>query len=62
LAINFGNPITVDPNVIVTGHQAFFTEEALLEISKTTLSNISCIEQSHPCSNEVKASKRAEKS
>jgi D-lactate dehydrogenase len=47
------------PNVIVTGHQAFFTEEALLEISKTTLSNISCIEQSDPCPNEVKASKKS---
>jgi D-lactate dehydrogenase len=45
------------PNVIVTGHQAFFTEEALLEIGKTTLYNISCIEQNHVCPNEVKTSK-----
>lgn len=28
------------PNVLVTGHQAFFTEEALTNISKTTLNNI----------------------
>lgn len=47
------------PNVIVTGHQAFFTEEALLQISKTTLSNISCIEKNHLCLNEVKVSKKA---
>ncbi len=46
------------PNVIVTGHQAFFTEEALLQISKMTLSNISCLEQGDLCPNEVKASKK----
>lgn len=28
------------PNVIITGHQAFFTREALLNISQTTLANI----------------------
>lgn len=28
------------PNVLITGHQAFFTTEALQEISKTTLVNI----------------------
>ncbi|MCE2915067.1 MAG: 2-hydroxyacid dehydrogenase [Rubrivivax sp.] len=27
------------PNVIVTGHQAFFTEQALLQIARTTLDN-----------------------
>ena len=27
------------PNVIVTSHQAFFTEEALSAISRTTLEN-----------------------
>lgn len=29
------------PNVLITGHQAFFTEEALIEIADTTLENIS---------------------
>jgi len=29
------------PNVIVTGHQAFFTEEALRAIAETTLANVS---------------------
>jgi D-lactate dehydrogenase len=32
------------PNVIVTAHQAFFTEEALRNIAETTLSNISAFE------------------
>ncbi|PIZ04412.1 MAG: hydroxyacid dehydrogenase [Gammaproteobacteria bacterium CG_4_10_14_0_8_um_filter_38_16] len=33
------------PNVIVTGHQAFFTEEALTNIATTTLNNITAFEQ-----------------
>jgi D-lactate dehydrogenase len=36
------------PNVVVTGHQAFFTEEALTAISRTTLANISTFEQGQP--------------
>jgi D-lactate dehydrogenase len=28
------------PNVVVCGHQAFFTEEALTEIAECTLSNL----------------------
>ena len=32
------------PNVIVTGHQAFFTEEALAAIAATTLANITAFE------------------
>lgn len=28
------------PNVIITGHQAFFTEEAVINIAETTLANI----------------------
>jgi len=30
------------PNVVITSHQAFFTKEALVNIAKTTLSNIDC--------------------
>jgi D-lactate dehydrogenase len=30
------------PNVLVTGHQAFFTQEALADIARVTLSNIDC--------------------
>jgi D-lactate dehydrogenase len=33
------------PNVIVTAHQAFFTEEALLNIASTTLANITAFER-----------------
>jgi D-lactate dehydrogenase len=32
------------PNVLITGHQAFFTEEALRQIASTTLANITAIE------------------
>jgi D-lactate dehydrogenase len=42
------------PNVIVTGHQAFFTRQALANIADTTLSNISGFEQGKNCVNEVK--------
>lgn len=41
------------PNVIATGHQAFFTEEALRNIAETTLANITDIEQGVPCSNQI---------
>jgi D-lactate dehydrogenase len=33
------------PNVIITGHQAFFTKEALINIANTTLSNIASFEK-----------------
>ncbi len=41
------------PNVIITGHQAFFTHEALMSIAETTLSNISDFEQGRVCANVV---------
>jgi D-lactate dehydrogenase len=41
------------PNVLVTGHQAFFTEEALTNIAETTLSNLDDLEAGRPCENEV---------
>lgn len=40
-------------NVIFTGHQAFLTQEALLNISETTLTNIKQISQGQPCQNIV---------
>lgn len=45
--------LTTFPNVLITGHQAFFTEEALQAISETTLKNISLIEQGEECVNSV---------
>ncbi len=41
------------PNVIVTGHQAFFTHTALQNIADTTLANIKEVEQSGSCANVV---------
>ena len=36
------------PNVIITGHQAFFTREALLNIAATTIGNITKFENNQP--------------
>ena len=42
------------PNVIVTSHQAFLTEEALNNIAETTVANIrSCFENDGLCDNEL---------
>ena len=41
------------PNVLVTGHQGFFTVEALREISAVTLSNLTCFADGKPCGNVV---------
>lgn len=47
------------PNVLITGHQAFFTSEALTAIAETTIENISQFEQTgmpaHPVSVEMLA-------
>jgi len=41
------------PNVLITAHQAFFTREALVEIARTTLQNLSESEVDKTLSNEV---------
>src|SRR5450432_2473338 len=41
------------PNVIVTGHQAFFTDQALRDIATTTLENIALFEQGSSLPNQV---------
>jgi D-lactate dehydrogenase len=41
------------PNVMITGHQAFFTEDAMKAIAEVTLANISRIEQGQTCENEI---------
>lgn len=41
------------PNVIITGHQAFFTREALAKIAATTIANITQFEQTGGCGNLV---------
>ena len=45
--------LTTFPNVIVTSHQGFFTQEAMLNIAQTTLSNISKFEQDGSIQNSV---------
>lgn len=43
------------PNVLITGHQAFFTAEAMTNIAHTTLHNISCFEQGDTCATQITA-------
>ncbi|RMH13442.1 MAG: 2-hydroxyacid dehydrogenase [Gammaproteobacteria bacterium] len=44
------------PNVLFTGHQGFFTREALNNIARTTLQNITSFEQGKPMINRLTAS------
>lgn len=41
------------PNVLITGHQGFFTADALTQIASTTLKNASEFEETGCCTNEV---------
>lgn len=41
------------PNVIVTGHQAYFTKEALQHIAQTTVKNITDFIEGNPLANQV---------
>lgn len=43
------------PNVLITGHQAFFTREALSAIAQTTIDNITALDRGEPCPNVVTA-------
>ena len=43
------------PNVLITGHQAFFTKEAMQNIAHTTLNNIHQIERDGVCENTIRA-------
>jgi D-lactate dehydrogenase len=45
------------PNVIITGHQGFFTENALRNIADTTLQNITTFERGEASSNAVTTQK-----
>ncbi|WP_164101351.1 2-hydroxyacid dehydrogenase [Candidatus Laterigemmans baculatus] len=42
------------PNVLITGHQAFFTADALRSIAETTLGNLRDLEQSGHSKNQVR--------
>lgn len=43
------------PNVIVTGHQAFFTEEAITTICKTTINSVTQFANGQALTDEIKA-------
>lgn len=43
------------PNVLITGHQGFFTQEAMARIAETTLGSLSDFEQGRKLVNEVRA-------
>lgn len=47
------------PNVVVTGHQAFFTVEALEHIAQTTLANVSAFEHGRDDLHQVTAERSA---
>jgi D-lactate dehydrogenase len=41
------------PNAVVTGHQAFFTENALRDIARVTIENVTAFERGSPLPNAV---------
>ncbi|MBU2882804.1 2-hydroxyacid dehydrogenase [Psychrosphaera sp. B3R10] len=41
------------PNVLITGHQGFFTAEALEQIASITISNINDLKANRPCINSL---------
>jgi D-lactate dehydrogenase len=47
------------PNVLITGHQAFFTQEALAAIATTTLANVAAVARGEPSPNVVTAERVA---
>jgi D-lactate dehydrogenase len=42
------------PNVVITAHQAFFTQDALEDIATTTVANLTDFAERRPCTNVVK--------
>lgn len=49
------------PNVLITGHQGFFTHEALTHIAETTLANLRCLESGEACEHAVSADTRLQR-
>ncbi len=43
------------PNVLITAHQAFFTDTALTRIAQTTLQNLADLEAGRDCPNQISA-------
>jgi D-lactate dehydrogenase len=49
------------PNVVVTGHQGFFTRNAMEGIARTTLRNLTDLEKTGDCGNRVRADSHLKK-
>jgi D-lactate dehydrogenase len=47
------NALRKKPNVMISGHQAFLTKEALAEIAKTTIYNLDCYQKNQPTGNKL---------
>ncbi|TKB45348.1 2-hydroxyacid dehydrogenase [Thalassotalea mangrovi] len=45
------------PNVFITGHQGFFTEEALITIGQTTIENLEQLLNGKPCENVIESAR-----
>lgn len=45
--------LNVMPNVLITGHHAFLTEEALTNIAETTIYNLDCWEAERENDNDL---------
>jgi D-lactate dehydrogenase len=45
--------LTTFPNVMITGHQAFFTHEALTQIAEVTLANLNTLQSGGECANAL---------
>ena len=50
--------LTTFPNVLITSHQAYFTDTALQNIADTTIGNLTAFEKGEPLVNAVTAEKR----
>lgn len=50
--------LTTFPNVLITGHQAFFTQEALMNIAGTTMENLTAFEEGAELVNELRPVQR----
>jgi len=44
------------PNVLITGHQAFFTRNAMVQIANATLANVTAFEEGRKSGNEIEPS------
>jgi len=46
------------PNVLITSHQAFFTDTALTQIAKVTMENLTAFERGEPTTNDLQFAKK----